>query len=564
MASVMELFSLRPSADQDDRVRRYLLPTKLLLTQGAVSGAEHLLEDHPVQASLERGDVCLLDNRGTDEKAGLLLDFGRELHGNLQLTTAYVHGPRKRVGLLVRFGESVSEALAPIGHKNATNDHAVRDHVYDMGMLTTAQTGDSGFRFAYIRLEDPDAALELQAIHMGFLFRDIPYLGSFRCSDPLLEDIWKTAAYTVHLNMQSYLWDGIKRDRLAWQGDMHTEVMTLLHVFGPHPIVPKTLDFLRDKTEPGCWINGFSSYSLWWIIVQGEWYRYTGDLAYLRSQREFLKAQAAMAAGCVDAQGAERLTQIRFLDWPSSTDEEATHAGLQGLLRLALVEAGMLLELLEEDALARHCTETAGRMKADGLFPGKAKQAAAFLSLAGLGDPEVLDRDILSPGGARGYSTFLGYYILAAKAKAGDIRGALEDLREYWGGMLAMGATSFWEDFDLDWMENAGRIDRLPEEGQKDIHADQGNFCYTGFRHSLCHGWASGPVPFLMRHILGITPLEPGCRKLQICPRLDSLTWAEGTFPTPLGCITVRHTRLEDGTVQTRYTAPEGVEIILA
>ena len=74
MASVMELFSLRLSADQDDRVRRYLLPTQLLLTRGAVSGAEHLLEDHPVQASLERGDVCLLDNRGTDEKAGLLLE----------------------------------------------------------------------------------------------------------------------------------------------------------------------------------------------------------------------------------------------------------------------------------------------------------------------------------------------------------------------------------------------------------------------------------------------------------------------------------------------------------
>lgn len=25
---------------------------------------------------------------------------------------------------------------------------------------------------------------------------------------------WLTGAYTVHLNMQDYLWDGIKRDRL--------------------------------------------------------------------------------------------------------------------------------------------------------------------------------------------------------------------------------------------------------------------------------------------------------------------------------------------------------------
>ena len=52
------------------------------------------------------------------------------------------------------------------------------------------------------------------------IIRDIPYLGSFTCDDPLLNNIWKTAAWTVHLNMQNYLWDGIKRDRLAWQGDL--------------------------------------------------------------------------------------------------------------------------------------------------------------------------------------------------------------------------------------------------------------------------------------------------------------------------------------------------------
>ena len=31
-------------------------------------------------------------------------------------------------------------------------------------------------------------------------------------------------------------------------------------------------------------------------------------------------------------------------------------------------------------------------------------------------------------------------------------RRALDIIRDYWGGMLDMGATSFWEDFDLAWM----------------------------------------------------------------------------------------------------------------
>ena len=39
--------------------------------------------------------------------------------------------------------------------------------------------------------------------------------------------------------MQDYLWDGIKRDRLVWIGDMHPETRTILAVFGDHEIVPR-------------------------------------------------------------------------------------------------------------------------------------------------------------------------------------------------------------------------------------------------------------------------------------------------------------------------------------
>lgn len=45
---------------------------------------------------------------------------------------------------------------------------------------------------------------------------------SFNCSDPLLNNIWMMGAYTVQLNMQDYLWDGVKRDRLVWVGDLTT------------------------------------------------------------------------------------------------------------------------------------------------------------------------------------------------------------------------------------------------------------------------------------------------------------------------------------------------------
>ena len=74
----------------------------------------------------------------------------------------------------------------------------------------------------------------------------------------------------------------------------------------------------------------------------------------------------------------------------------------------------------------------------------------------------------------------------------------------YYGAMLSRGATTFWEDFHMDWLDGSGRIDELPTEGQKDIHGDYGAFCYEGFRHSLCHGWASGVYALFVENIIGL------------------------------------------------------------
>jgi hypothetical protein len=128
--------------------------------------------------------------------------------------------------------------------------------------------------------------------------------------------------------------------------------------------------------------------------------------------------------------------------------------------------------------------------------------------------------------------------------------------------MLDLGATSFWEDFDLAWTENAAGIDERVPPGKKDIHGDFGNYCYQGFRHSLCHGWASGPTAWLSQHVLGIQVVDAGCKKVKIDPRLGDLDWAKGTFPTPQGLIRVHHTRQDDGSVISEIHAPDGVEVV--
>ena len=70
-------------------------------------------------------------------------------------------------------------------------------------------------------------------------------------------------------------------------------------------------------------------------------------------------------------------------------------------------------------------------------------------------------------------------------------------MKEYFGAMLDIGATTFWEYFDIDWLEGSSRIDRLPKRGQKDLHGDHGKECFVGFRNSLCHGWGASILRFI-------------------------------------------------------------------
>jgi hypothetical protein len=189
------------------------------------------------------------------------------------------------------------------------------------------------------------------------------------------------------------------------------------------------------------------------------------------------------------------------------------------------------------------------------------KQAAALLSLAGIVPAKKAVDEVIAVGGAKNFSTFYGYYMLQAMAQAGEYNRAMEIIKEYWGGMLKLGATTFWEDFNIEWAVNAYGIDQLPVEGKDDIHGDFGEYCYVGLRHSLCHGWASGPTAWLTEHVLGIKILAPGCKEIAIEPNLGNLEWAEGKYPTPYGIISVKHSKQKDGSVKSEIKAPKGVKV---
>ncbi len=541
-------------------VTDYIVPSRIILTSGNVAGAENLLKPYVGQVSTSEPTVTTFRSEN-GQKSSILLDFGKEMQGGLQIVRA-ISGNKKLARFRVCFGESVSEAMSDVNTPGttATNEHSSRDFETFVPWLGSHECGETGFRFVRIDLLDEGVNVPVVAIRAVSRYRDIPYLGSFKCNDERLNQIWLTGAYTVHLNMQDYLWDGIKRDRLVWIGDLDPEVMAVNTVFGNHPIVQKSLDYVRNSTKPTSWMNGLCSYSMWWILIHHHLYSFYGDLDYLKEQQAYVTELLHTLMANMDG-SKENFTSGRFVDWPSSGNEPAIHACLQAL-SVRTFEAGAdIAEWLDDPALKEECTVVAKRLREYVPPTNGSKQAAALLAMQNMLDPAEAAAQI-EKDGAVGFTSFYGYYMLEALAQAGHYAEAMKLISDYWGTMLDLGATTFWEDFDYVKGRNAARIDEIVPEGAYDIHADGGAHCYVGLRHSFCHGWASGPTSWLSEHVLGIQPVEPGFRKVRIEPNLGDLEWVEGSFPTPYGVIYVSHRKNEDGKVISEISAPRGVRIV--
>ncbi len=542
----------------------YLQPTRILYKNESVGETDKLIKPSALQGcvneTLEIRANCSIAPGGT-----VVFDFGVELCGGIKLAIGLL-APRgtSHCRARFRFGESYGEVMAEFGEKNTTNDHALRDFTTELGFMSAPEIGHTGFRFVRIDNIDETASFVLEAICAKASFRDIEYKGSFVSNDTLLNKIFDTAAYTLHLCMQDYIWDGIKRDRAVWMGDMYPEAAALCCVFGDNAVLPKSLDLIRNMTAPDCFANGIYSYSLWWIWVQYRYYMQNGNIDYLSEQKEFLIRLVHQYANDVDETGALKPSGWCLFDWPADYDRDLEISGVHSLLLSAYEKAAFLLRELGESVESDFCVSLAAGMRKADVPDFDYKQISAVHALVGVRDAKTENERLLSKHGDSGISTFLGMFTYMARTVANDTVGALQNVRGVYGGMLSRGATSFWEDFDPTWSDGAGRIDEPTPDGLADLHGDRGAYCYVGYRHSLCHGWSAGVCAYLSEYVLGVKILEPGCRKVLLQPSLGDLERLDGTYPTPYGVMEIHCRKATDGTLHVDYTAPSEVSVTVA
>lgn len=514
---------------QDDGyavIKEKILP-RSVKDWGGVENVSELLEKKRPCVSFSTEHCAVFQGKG----AFAVIDFGKELCGGVQFVTRAAYDGTATIRITL--GESLAECYSSLGEKNATNDHSPRDFEAKIANMSDLIFGQSGFRFARIELLSEKAVL----IKNIYAINTLPALekeGFIKTSDPELNQIIETAAYTLKLNFQNgYIWDGIKRDRLVWSGDLHQEIVSSIYLYGDTANITNSLSFLREETPAEKWINNIPSYSAWWVINLCDYCHMTGNSIYFDENKEYAKVILQHLNTSISAEGVMDFGMGNhpmrfFLDWPTQNTQDAEI----GTAAILMVAAKKYLAIEDNES----CREILQKLQKYLTMPCEYKQTKAFQIIAGR--KEENDSAFLEKDGAWGFSTFMAYYILTGDAMA-DGQNMLPMIKEYYGAMLSRGATTFWEDFHIDWLVGSGRIDELPQEGQKDIHGDYGAYCYKGFRHSLCHGWASGVLAFVVEYMLGLR-MENGTVLGDLTPHTKGLETMEAKLPVNDGWFVIK------------------------
>ncbi|MCX7841487.1 MAG: trehalase family glycosidase [Clostridia bacterium] len=464
----------------------------------------------------------------------VLYDFGKESFGYIIL-----EGIEGKGKVSLYYGESREEAMA----SNSCELLDIIEFKQEHPSRVTLEHSRA-FRFVLVKTDDN---VKLNSISALYEYLPVEYRGKFKCSDEQINKIWDTSVYTLHLNTREFFVDGIKRDRWVWSGDAYQSFLMNYYSFFDLPVTKRTLIALRGKNPVETHINHIMDYSFYWFMGLYDYYLYTGDIEFIA---KLYKNALGLMQFCLDRRNKDGLMENYPEDWVFVDWADMNKEGELSFEQLLLCRS---LEIMEELSLLLGDVEKscyfgkiAKRLKTyineifwdeeqGGYINDRCKGVKSkhvtkytnmFAVLLGYSDQngiETIKNKVLLNNTVQKIKTpYMRFYELAALCEIGEHKYVVSEIKSYWGGMLDLEATSFWEEYNPE----------LPIEKQYEMYGRK-------FGKSLCHAWGASPIYLLGKYFLGVRPLKPGYEEYEARPNLGGLEWIEGTVPLPGGEVNV-------------------------
>ena len=595
-------------------------------------------------AVLGHGRTVRLTSTGPRSGSPLLIiDFGKEVAGKVMVHVAGASATRpalhacfseSREEMALRPGQNNGEtAIAPgCDTANIWNGYPGQPYTWDSDSHTLPLRSASlpatltdpqlrgGFRYLTLFLDGPGYAdigqVSLQFTAAPLQHDPAAYTGHFLSSDNTLNKIWYAGAYTTQIDTsmpdtakswpyqpgetdhadaqvphagphQEVIFDGGKRDRIVWQGDLSVQAPVTYLSTGDTSAVDNSLSSLAAQQLPDGYMPAeslvgphntgeertYGEYVTWFVNNMAGHYLYTGDKGYLdRWYPALVKAMTWLggqrdSTGLISFAASGSCGHYGYGDCGHETYVNALYyrnllqmaalAGAEGKAGDAAAYRGAAATVKEaiNDQLwdngvgaYRLSLETTGAYPQDGnaaailtgvAGPQQAERALDYLRAhdwSTLGSLDV-SPDTPNPVMSPVYEPLPSGFEAAARLTAGDPAEpglGLQLIRRFWGWMLGQDpGSAFWE---------KAAPDGTPLIGQFE---------------SLAHGWAAAPTVALTTQVLGVAPAGPGYTSWSVLPHPADLSWAQGTVPTPHGGLSASWTH-HGTSFRLDITAPDG------
>ena len=415
-----------------------------------------------------------------------------------------------------------------------------------------------GFQYVEVSSDKP---LELTEKNLTsyFVHTDVPPIGTFECSDSLVNRLWCATNYSYLSNLVGYPTDCPHREKNGWTGDAHLAIETALYNFDAITLYEKWMADHRDNMYDGgrlrCIIpsGGWGGDILDWTcsmtIIPWAIYEFYGDITCLRDNYEAMKKQTdywlakfpdgiAHDAGLGDwvpyksVADKDLTVSVYYYKNADILSRTAKLLGHEEDYRYYKKEAEKIKDAINTKFLNRETGVYASGCQTEqsmplywGIVPEEMKEKVALrLSERVRADKEHLDFGIM------GCKT-----VLNALTESGNVEQAFRMVTQQdypsWGNWLRQGATTLFENWDyngLAWGYSQNHI----------MYGEIGAWFYKALAG------------------INFDPSNPGFKHILLKPHfVRDLEYVKASYLSPYGKI-VSSWQRKDGKVLYQVTVP--------
>ena len=447
----------------------------------------------------------------------VLLDFGEHAVGHFSFAfdrvDVFVDAP---VRLIVKFGEDMREINDDFSQYNGVLSKTwLQEEIINLDYPQKI-TMPRRYACRYIKITVERTTRPIRLFDFSFrasTSADISVLKSEKTEDALLKKIDRVATNTLKECMQTFFEDGPKRDRRLWIGDLRLEALTNYYTFNNLEIVKRCLYlFAAGERNQSGFLPSFvyetpyyhsgathiEDYALLYVVSVCDYFEHTGDTAVVNDLLEICKLQLESFSATLDEKliATKQDGWFSFIDWCPGLE---CMTALQGVYLYTLERFAELLKGIGDEeyekysvlisrvrsASEKYLYDESKKVFVNPLDNGQLSvHSQVWMILGGVINGEKAKKLLLSCLDNKEFkqpvTPYMHHYVIEAMLKLNMKDEAVQYLKKIWGGMVELGADTFWEAYVPDDLDFSPYNDRMI--------------------NSLCHAWSCTPSYFIRKY----------------------------------------------------------------